>query len=52
MTEHAAGRVYGAYYDAHGCGRRYQHDGAWLNLFYGIAERIARDISLQRRMWP
>ena len=45
MTDREAGRVFDAYYFAHGCGRPYQRDQAWLSFFDGIAERIARDIA-------
>jgi len=43
--EGEAGRVFDAYYFAHGCGRPYQRDEAWLGFFDGIAERIAREIA-------
>jgi len=43
MTEREAGRVFDAFNLAHGCGRPYQRDEAWLSFFDGIAERIARD---------
>lgn len=33
-----------AYYFAHGCGRPYQRDEAWLGFFNGIAKRIAEEI--------
>jgi len=45
MTDREAGRVFDAYYFAHGCGRPYQRDEAWLSFFDGIAERIALEIA-------
>ncbi len=44
MTAGEAGRIFDAYYFAHGCGRPYQRDATWLGFFDGIAERIVQDI--------
>ena len=33
-------RTFDSYYFAHGCGRPYQRDELWLNMFNDIAEHI------------
>jgi SAM-dependent methyltransferase len=36
--------LFDKHYFAHGCGRPYQRDQAWLNFFNGIAEQIVKRI--------
>jgi len=44
MTFENKSEIFDAYYYAHGCGRPYQRDDAWLRFFGGIADRIIQDI--------
>lgn len=43
-TPEDPGKIFNAYYFAHGCGRPYQRDEEWLRFFGAIADRIVSDI--------
>ena len=45
MAERDHQKLYDAYYFAHGCGKPYQRDEDWLNLFKVFAERIDLEIN-------